>query len=60
MDGRGMYIRERGRQLPSLPRVAFWLSERDCCATNCARQYKTETELDGWWMSKGVHGDRRG
>jgi hypothetical protein len=26
----------------------------------CARQYKMEMELDGWWTSKGVDGDKRG
>jgi hypothetical protein len=26
----------------------------------CARQYKMEMELDGWWTSNGVDGDKRG
>jgi hypothetical protein len=39
-------LEHRGRRLPSLSRIAFWLSERDCCGS----KYKTETELDRWWI----------
>jgi hypothetical protein len=43
-----VFIEKRGcgRRLQNLSQIASWPSEKDGCATSCARQCKTETESD--------------